>query len=119
MHRGTQPETILRKKIEAALGALPGVIVWRNEVGSAIQPSGARVAYGVGGVGAPDLLVEVQGADGRWACLWLEVKTPDGALRPEQRTWHEAAHRLGRHVFVVRSVADAVAAVAAVAGVPR
>lgn len=115
--RGVQPETLLRKKIEAALGALPGVVVWRNEVGSAVQPSGVRVAYGVGGVGAPDLLAEVQGADGQWRALWMEVKTPDGAVRPEQIAWHAAARLLGRHVAVVRSVEDARAAVATLGGV--
>lgn len=100
------PETILQGQIMAALGQMPGVVVWRNSVGVAVYESGARVEYGVGGKGAPDLLVEVAHADFTVA-VWLEVKTPDGAVEPHQRQWHAAARRGGRNVAVVRSVDDA------------
>jgi hypothetical protein len=103
------PETILQGEIMAALGPLPGVVVWRNNIGTA-QQGDRRVAYGVGGPGAPDLLCEVRTPAG-WAAVWLEVKTATGALRPDQRRWHEAARADGRHVYTVRSVADALAAV--------
>lgn len=103
-------ESELQREIIAALGALPGVVCWRNNVGVAAQ--GERsVAYGVGGKGAPDLLCEVQRGQW-WTAVWLEVKTPDGRLRPEQRAWHDAARRAGRHVHVVRSVQDALDVVA-------
>jgi len=103
-------EAELQREIIAALGALPGVVCWRNNVGVAAQ--GERsVAYGVGGKGAPDLLCEVQRGSW-WTAVWLEVKTADGRLRPEQRAWHEAARRAGRHVHVVRSVQDALDVVA-------
>lgn len=104
-----QPETILQAQIMAALGPLPGVVVWRNNIGSAVQGD-RRVAYGVGGPGAPDLLCEVRTPAG-WTALWMEVKTATGVLRPDQRRWHEAARADGRHVVVVRSVEDALAAV--------
>lgn len=105
-------EAELQHAIFAALGAQPGVVAWRNNVGVAAQ--GERsVAYGVGGKGAPDLLVEVQRGSW-WIALWLEVKTQDGRVRPEQRAWHEAARRMGRHVHVVRSVEDALEIVQAV-----
>lgn len=113
------PETILQGEIMAALGLLPGVKVWRNAIGTAVYESGARVEYGVGGAGAPDLLVEVlHEPTGHWLAGWLEVKTPVGAVRPDQKTWHAAARmttRLSaapRNVAVVRSVADALGAVA-------
>jgi len=107
-----QPETLLQAEIMAAVGALDGVVVWRNNIGTAAHGgSGRRVAYGVGGPGAPDLLCEVRTASGVWAAVWLEVKTPEGSLRPDQRRWHEAARADGRHVHTVRSVADALAAV--------
>lgn len=106
-----QPETVLQAEIMAALGALDGVVVWRNNIGSAASAvSGRRVAYGVGGPGAPDLLCEVRTPAG-WVALWLEVKTATGVLRPDQRRWHEAARADGRRVAVVRSVEDALAAV--------
>lgn len=105
------PESILQAQVVAALGALPGVVVWRNNVGSAVSAAaGQRVAYGVGGPGAPDLLCEVCRA-GVWVALWLEVKTPTGRLRPDQVRWHDAARGAGRHVAIVRSVHDALDAV--------
>ena len=118
--RKAQEETILRRQIEAAIGALPGVFVHRNEVGTAVQPSGARVAYGVGGPGAPDLLVEVIANITRLAVvLWIEVKTPSGVIEPHQRQWHDAARRTGRNIAVVRTVEEAVDAVYAVQGYGR
>ena len=107
-------ESKLQHDIFAALGALPGVVCWRNNVGVASQ--GERsVAYGVGGKGAPDLLVEVQRGSW-WVAVWLEVKTETGRVRPEQKAWHDAARRMGRHVFVVRSVQDAVEVVEGIRG---
>lgn len=107
-------EAELQREIFVALGALPGVVAWRNNVGVAAQ--GERsVAYGVGGKGAPDLLVEVQ-RGAWWVAVWLEVKTETGRVRPEQRAWHDAARRAGRHVFVVRSVADALDVVGGIRG---
>lgn len=107
-----QPETLLQAEIMAAVGALDGVVVWRNNIGTAAHGgSGRRVAYGVGGPGAPDLLCEVRTASGVWAAVWMEIKTPEGSLRPDQRRWHEAARADGRHVYTVRSVEDALAAV--------
>jgi len=105
----------------AALGGLSWCVVHRNNVGRANHFDAStgrvdRVAYGVGGVGAPDLLVELETApgSGRWLACWLEVKALDGELSVDQRRWHEAAQRRGRHVYVVRSASDALAAVTAV-----
>lgn len=115
--RRASPEAILQAQIMAALGQMPGIICWRNNVGTALHAGGARVEYGVGGKGAPDLLCEVETRlDDRfvWACCWLEVKTPEGAVEPHQRAWHEAALFAGRHVALVRSVAQAVEYVRAV-----
>ena len=107
------PETILQGKIMAALGLAPGVIVWRNAVGTAVYESGARVEYGVGGRGAPDLFCTVL-FRGLSIALYLEVKTPEGSVDPHQRQWHSAARRGGNNVAVIRSVADALAVVAEV-----
>ena len=115
------PETILQGKIMESLGLLPGVVPWRNAVGTAVYEGGARVEYGVGGKGAPDLLCEVL-YHGSSLALWLEVKTPEGVVEEHQKRWHTAArHGVqrpdglivggGRNVAVVRSVEDAVRAV--------
>ena len=107
------PETILQGKIMESLGLLPGVVPWRNAVGTAVYEGGARVEYGVGGKGAPDLFCTVQ-FRGLSIALYLEVKTPEGSVDPHQRQWHSAARRGGNNVAVIRSVADALAIVAEV-----
>lgn len=117
----SNPETILQAQIMRALGQMRGVVVWRNAVGTAVYEGGARVEYGVGGKGAPDLLCEVL-YHGSSLALWLEVKTPEGVVEEHQKRWHTAArHGVqrpdglivggGRNVAVVRSVEDAVRAV--------
>ena len=107
------PETIIQGDIMAALGLLPGCTVWRNNVGTAVYDSGARVEYGVGGKGAPDLFCTVL-FRGLSIALYIEVKTPEGAVEPHQRQWHAAARRGGNNVAIARSVADALAIVAEV-----
>lgn len=104
------PETILQSKIMEALGLIPGVVPWRNAVGTAVYESGARVEYGVGGKGAPDIFCTVLFGNLSIA-LYLEVKTPEGSVEAHQRQWHAAARRGRNNVAVVRSVADALAVV--------
>ena len=106
-------EFSLQRAIMAAIGALQGVCVHRNNVGTARYDSGARVEYGVGGKGAPDLVAEVLTPSGAWACVWMEVKTAAGVLSREQKQWHAAAEKMGRHVYVIRSVEQAEAVVQA------
>lgn len=57
--------------------------------------------------GTPDRVVLSPGG----ITTWLEVKTPKGRLSPEQVRWHERAKKMGHRVAVVRSVAEALAAV--------
>jgi len=102
----------LEREIMLALGALPGVVIHRNVVAHAALRSGAQVLTGIGGKGAPDFLVEVRDARGRWLSLWVESKNGDHAkLSKEQREWHAAAALTGRHVVLARSVQDVTDAV--------
>lgn len=117
----SNPETILQAQIMRALGQMQGVVVWRNAVGTAVYEGGARVEYGVGGKGAPDLLLEVlHPPTGHWLAVWIEIKTPGGDVRPDQKVWHAAARRItklspvARNVGIARSIADALAIVAEV-----
>lgn len=59
--------------------------------------------------GVADLPVMLPG--GR--VLWLEVKRADGSLRPSQREFRDVCESLGHPYHVVRSVAEALAAVEA------
>lgn len=98
--------------IEEKLGAAPGVVMWRNAVMGATLKSGRSVLTGIGGKGAPDLFVEVKGADDEWRSVWMECKAGTGELNPHQVKWHDAAKLMKRHVFKVKSVEEAVAIVA-------
>lgn len=97
----------LVRDVLAALGWLPGVVAMRNPVMRVKLPSGGHAWTGIGGEGAPDVHVEVMGAGGQWRCVWMECKAGTGKLTPAQRQWHEAARRMGRHAYVVRSVEHA------------
>lgn len=98
----------LERAVMAALGALPGVVVHRNPKGKTRLPSGATVTLGIAGDGAPDLMVEVMGPTGMWCAVWLECKSGEFArLKKDQREWLEAAQKLNRHAYLVRSVENA------------
>lgn len=119
-------ERDIQRDVMAALGRMAGVVVNRNNVGVAVFETDdgrrASVAYGVGGKGAPDLLVEVRvgGEDSAaWLAVWMETKTDVGALSKDQQAWHEAARRRGRHVYVVRTVTEALDVLVAVGDAHR
>lgn len=131
-----RPEALLERQVLLACGHTPGVALLRNEVGQgfygAVRPQidealrraghhaaaeivagilmRNRVVYGLG-VGSPDLVAIARGH-----FLGLELKSDEGAVRPEQRAWHAAAERAGARIEVVRSVDDARAAIAEVLG---
>lgn len=112
-------ETKIQADIEAALGAEPDLLLLRNSVGKArfYTDDGKtfHVPYGLG-VGSPDLvallrvLLPNQRAIAAWLCL--EVKAPEGTVDPEQLKCHAIWRTFGARVYVVRSVADAKAALA-------
>jgi len=89
-------ETALSKSIQDALKAL-GFWVLRIPAGQYKGAGGSRVH--VAEKGCPDLLVVGVG--------WLEVKTPKGALSPEQVAWHAKAEARGVRVAVVTSAREA------------
>lgn len=97
----------LVSEVARELARTQGVAVERNAVMRARLPSGATVVTGVGGLGAPDLFVEVPTPFGVRAALWLECKSGEGELTEDQARWHARAAVLGRHVYVVRSVEHA------------
>ncbi len=88
--------------IRAALCAVDGVRVWRNNVGVDTMRG---IRYGLG-VGSPDL---VGIAWGRF--VGLEVKTPTGRVSKEQTMWLDMVRRFGGVAGVARSVEDAIAIV--------
>lgn len=106
-------ETPIKREIRAALGKEPWCVIRNNPVGTA-RYGKACVPYGAGGVGAPDLIIEVLVPSRVWACVWMEVKAEDNGLDPDQIVWHTAAcsprgeHGTPpHHAFIVRSAAAA------------
>lgn len=90
------------KRIEAQ------IIRALRTLGFAVTKTSAAVhAKGVS-AGTPDLYVRTHRYGG--IRVWLEVKTPKGRLSPLQQSWHVTEKEAGGHVFVVRSVGDAIAA---------
>lgn len=100
-------ESQIQADVRAALGALPDVCLWRNHVGVVRGEDGRTHRFGLG-IGSADL-VGVLAPHGR--LIALEIKTPVGRLRPEQRAWLEVVRAMGGFAAVVRSVEEALAAV--------
>jgi hypothetical protein len=101
-------EQQIQNQIRAALGELPDLMLQRNSVGNVETIDGRRMGFGLG-KGSADL-VGCLAPSGRFFAL--EVKTATGRVRPEQRVWLEVVRRFGGFATVVRSVDDALAAVA-------
>lgn len=121
-----RPEALLEREVLAALGRVPDLSLYRNEVGEGHpgmigrllgQELGDypeaqaivrgvlmrhRLAWGMGN-GSPDLVGAIAGR-----ALGLELKSGAGRLSPDQERWHAAAReRGGWGIYVVRSVDEA------------
>lgn len=86
-----------------ALGSDPGLVLFRNSVG---YDAGTKQKYGLC-PGSADL---VGCCDGRF--IGLEIKSERGRSSPEQVRWAELIRSKGGFVAVVRSVDEAIQAVA-------
>ena len=108
MNADKQTESQLQDAIRLALGREDDVCLFRNNVGSAEMRGGHRVAFGVGGPGAADLIGMFRGR-----FLAAEIKTPTGRQSPEQRQFQQLVERRGGIYVIWRSVDDALAWLAA------
>jgi hypothetical protein len=102
-----------QREIEAAIGAEPDLLLFKNSVGTARfvnQKTGDEyfVPFGLG-EGSPDLVGVLRiGRFGVWFCL--EVKADEGELDPEQVKCHAVWRRFGAFIDTVRSASEARAA---------
>lgn len=87
-------ESDIQRDIIGALEAA-GAIVMRMNAGK------ARVNIRMTPAGTPDLL-----AIGRHKTYWVEVKTPEGKLRPAQIEMIETLEARGHTVIVARGIDD-------------
>jgi hypothetical protein len=103
-------EGAIQDAIRLALASEPGLVLWRNNCGVAEHYGKRGVTHTRYGL-APGSADLVGILDGRFFAL--EVKTPTGRLRPDQKLWMELVRRTGGFAAVARSVDEARAAVAA------
>lgn len=114
-------EAEIQAQIRKALGAVPGAVFWRNNVGltghSSTCPKcghiqqdeedGPRIRYGLC-KGSSDLIGMLY-PSGR--LIALEVKTPKGRATPEQLLFLDLVRRRGGFATIVRSPEEALAAI--------
>lgn len=96
-------ESAIQSAIRQAVNLDGRARIVRNAVGYAAD---TKVRYGLG-VGSADLVGILVGSGRVFA---LEVKTPIGRLRPEQKAWLAAVRQKGGFAAVVRSPEEALAA---------
>jgi len=97
-------ESEIMAEIMVEVGAIEGVMMWRNNTGMIKSADGRFVRFGQ--PGSPDLIAI---ANGKF--VGLEVKTPKGRVSPVQRKWRAACEAAGGRYAVVRSAHDAWAAI--------
>jgi hypothetical protein len=95
-------ESELQDRIRIALGCVPGLVLWRNNVGVSRTASGGFLRYGVGGNGAADLIGIYKGR-----LVAVEVKTEKGVQSNVQKQWQGVVERNGGIYVVIRSVGEA------------
>lgn len=107
-------ETTLQQQIRLAVGSRSDLRLFRNQVGSLPDPrTGRLVTFGLAR-GSADLIgwrtvvVTPEMVGQRIAVFTsIEIKTPTGRLRPEQRSWLRVVQEAGGVAGVVRSVDEA------------
>lgn len=107
-------EAEIQAAIWLAVGALPDVRIFRNNMGVATFAGGQRVRYGLANPGGSDLIglravVVTPAMVGQKLAVFtaLEVKTPTGRIEPEQRNFISFVQSFGGIAGVVRSPDDA------------
>ena len=107
-------ESVLQSQIRRALGIVPGLCLWRNTTGHTVEfdarGQARHIRYGLA-PGSADLVGLL---DGRF--IALEVKTATGRVSADQETWLECVRCNGGFAAIVRSVDEAVAAIARARG---
>lgn len=115
-------EADIQAAIRKALGAIPGLVIWRNATGMTGHSSkcpkcgyeqqdsddGPRIRYGLVPKGGADLIGMLY-PSGR--LIALEVKTPKGRPTAEQLLFLDLVRRRGGFATIVRSPEEALGAI--------
>lgn len=96
------PEAVLQRLVIARLNELPGVRVWRFNVGAFRDARGRTYRFGVPGQADVGGLMAPSGRT-----LQVELKSRTGRQTPEQRAWQLETERYGGLYVLARSLPDA------------
>ena len=107
-------ETTLQQQIRLAVGTNPEARIFRNQVGSLPDPrTGRPVQFGLAR-GSADLIgwrtiTITPDMVGQQLAVFtsIEVKTPNGRIRPEQHAWQRTVSAAGGIAGIARSIQDA------------
>lgn len=105
-------EAGVQSAIRLALGSAPGVRMFRNSVGMHRTEDGRVIRYGLlpgSGdlIGWRSVVITPDMVGQRFAqFVSIEVKTPKGAVRPDQELWAENVRKAGGIAVIARSVDD-------------
>lgn len=107
-------EQTIQQNIRLALGTRPDLKLFRNNTGAFADANGRMVQFGLC-KGSADLIgwrivTITPDMVGQQMAIFasIEVKTPTGKLRPEQKQWLKVVQASGGIAGVARSVEDAV-----------
>lgn len=95
------PEAAVQRLVMAHLNTIPGVKVWRMNVGKALM-RGRWVQFGVPGQ------ADVSGAMHHGRRLEVELKALRGRQWPEQKAWQREMEALGALYIMPRTLEEAV-----------
>lgn len=107
-------ETTLQQQIRLALGTRTDLRLFRNQVGQLPDPrTGRPVQFGLAR-GSADLIgwrtiTVTPDMVGQQLAVFtsIEIKTPNGSVRPEQHAWQRTVSAAGGIAGIARSVRDA------------
>jgi hypothetical protein len=106
-------ETTILQRIRLALGRVPGLRLFRNNVGGLKDQQGRFVSFGLH-PGSADLIgwrtvtITPDMVGQRLAVFAsVEVKTATGKVRPDQANWQQQVTDAGGLAFVARSPEEA------------
>lgn len=102
-------ETTILQRIRLAIASIPGLRLFRNNVGALKDQQGRFVQFGLH-PGSADLIgwrtvTITPDMVGKQIAVFVsvEVKTQDGRVRPDQQNWLEQVQKAGGLAVVARS----------------
>jgi hypothetical protein len=98
-------ETIIQREILLRLSAIPGVRLFRNQVGAAHLQDGRWLSAGLG-VGSADLVGWIT-VDARAVFLAVEVKRPGEKPTQHQKNWLATLSKMGGIAICATSADEA------------